>query len=129
MAPLLVYVIAGVLIAFTIALIPLVQQLIRTAASAERFLDSAKEDLRRIQEDVHAAREKVDALATSTQVAVDQMNGLVRHVGDVGNGLKVSVEGLVGRLGGGGSGLGLGGILGLVTSLVALLRRPKGSEA
>jgi uncharacterized protein YoxC len=125
MAPLLVYVISGVLIALTIALIPLVQQLIRTAASAERFLDSAKEDLRRIQEDVHAAREKVDALATSTQVAVDQMNGLVRHVGDVGNGLKVSVEGLVGRLGGG-SGLGLGSILGIVSSLIALLRRPKG---
>jgi uncharacterized protein YoxC len=130
MSPILVYVISGVLIALTIAIIPLIQQLLRTAASAERFLDSAKEDLRHIQQDVRAARERVDALSSSAQIAVDQMNGLVRHVGDVGSGLKLSVEGLVSRLGGsGGSSMNLGGILGIIASVITLLRRPKGYEA
>ena len=130
MPPMLVYVICGVLIAITVALIPLLQQLNRTASSAERFLESAKEDLRRIQEDVRAARERVDALSSSAQVAVDQMNGLVRTVGDLGANLKTGVEGLVGRLGGGGStGSGLGGILRIIASLLALFRRPRKTEA
>lgn len=131
MPPLLTYVLAAAIVALTVALLPLLNQLQRTAASAERFLDSAKDDLRRIQEDVRATRERIDTLAGSAQGAVDQLNGLVRHLADLGTGLKGSVDGLLGRMGSGGGGFSFGGLLGTLGALVALLRRPKaaGGEA
>ena len=69
MPPLLMYVLSAAIVAITVALLPLLGQLQRTAASAERFLDSAKDDVRRIQEDVRATRERIDALAGSAQGA------------------------------------------------------------
>ncbi len=132
MPPLLMYVLAAAIVALTVALLPLLNQLQRTAASAERFLDSAKDDVRRIQEDVRATRERIDALAGSAQGAVDQLNGLAKHLADLGTGLKGSVDGLLGRMGsGGGGGFSFGGFLGTLGALVALLRRPKaaGGEA
>lgn len=130
MPPLLTYVLTGAVLVLTVALIPLLQQLQRTAASTERFLDGAKEDLHRIQADIHATRERLDTLAGSAQGAVDQLQGLVRHMADLGAGLEGSVDGLLGRMGGG-SGFGLGGLLGTLGALLAFLRRPKatGGEA
>lgn len=131
MPPLLIYVLAAAIVALTVALLPLLQQLQRTAASAERFMDSAKDDVRRIQEDVRAARERIDSLAGSTQGAVEQLHGLSRHLAELGTGLKGSVDGLLSRMGGGGGGLGMGNFLGILSAVVALLRRPKptGGEA
>jgi hypothetical protein len=126
MPNLLVYVLAGAIVALTVALLPLLQQLARTAASAERFLDSAKDDLRRVQEDVRAARERIDMLAGSAQGAVDQLHGLSTHLAELGTGLKGSVDGLLSRMGGGGGGgFNMGGFLGILSTIIALLRRPK----
>lgn len=125
MPPLLTYVIAAAIVALTMALIPLLGQLQRTAASAERFLDSAKDDVRRIQEDIHATRERIDALASSAQSAVDQLNGLARNMAELGAGFKHSVDGLMGRFSGG---FNFAGILSAIGAIIALFRRPKAAE-
>ena len=63
MPPLLMYILAAAIVAITVALLPLFQQLQRTAASAERFLDSTKEDVRRIQEERYGNRQIANDLA------------------------------------------------------------------
>ncbi|HJV90176.1 MAG TPA: DUF948 domain-containing protein [Holophagaceae bacterium] len=120
MPPLLTYVLAAAVVALTVALIPLIGQLHRTAASAERFLDGAKEDLHHIQEDVRATRERLEALATGAQGTVDHLQTLARDLAALGAALRGGVEGALS---------GLAGIGSLVGALGSLFRRAKPAEA
>ena len=63
MAPMLQIVIAGVLVALCVCLVPLILQLRRTAAAVEKLAESARQDLNGIAGDVHQVRLRVDQVA------------------------------------------------------------------
>ena len=77
-----------VLIALAIGLVPLLFQLRRTAQGTESFLLSSKKDLAQIAEDVHASRLRMDHLADSLQVSLDEISVFVQLIGEVGHTVK-----------------------------------------
>jgi uncharacterized protein YoxC len=77
-----------VLAALAIGLLPLLVQLRRTAQSLDAFLLSSRKDLSQIADDVHAARLRMDDLAGSLQVSLDELSVFARVVGEVGRTVK-----------------------------------------
>jgi ABC-type transporter Mla subunit MlaD len=80
------------LAAVTVSLVPLLIQLSRTARGVEVFLRSAQRDLAQLADDTHASRERVDDLAASLQVSLDEFAALSRTLGDVGRMVKALQE-------------------------------------
>jgi len=96
-----------VLIALTAGLVPLLFQLRRSAKTLDAFLLSSSRDLSRIAEDVHASRQRVDDLAATLQVSLDELSGFAKHVGELGQAMKAlhtrfysAMESASGQLGG-----------------------------
>ncbi|MDP2874878.1 MAG: hypothetical protein Q8O00_01760 [Holophaga sp.] len=77
-----------VLILLAIGILPLLFQLRRTAQGIEAFLQSSKRDLAQIAEDVHASRLRMDHLAGSFQLYLDELMGFVQLMGDMGRTAK-----------------------------------------
>ena len=73
-----------VLAALAVGLVPLFFQLRRTAQGIDGFLLSARKDLSQIAEDVHASRLRLDHLAGSLQISLDELSSFARVVGSVG---------------------------------------------
>ncbi len=77
-----------VLVAIAIGLIPLLNQLRRTAKALDAFLLSSQKDLAQIAEDVHAGRLRMDRLANSVQGSLNEFSTLAESAGEVGRSLK-----------------------------------------
>ncbi len=73
-----------VLVALAVGLVRLLVQLRRTAQGLDAFLLSSSKDLSQIAEDVHASRLRMDHLAASLQVSLDELSGLARMMGELG---------------------------------------------
>lgn len=73
-----------VLVALAVGLVRLLVQLRRTAQGVDAFLLSSSKDLSQIAEDVHASRLRMDHLAASLQVSLDELSGLARMMGELG---------------------------------------------
>jgi hypothetical protein len=71
-------ILAMVLVAVGACLVPLLLQLQRTAASAQRLAESAREDLRQIATDVHHLRSRADELADLAASSLELPLGLGR---------------------------------------------------
>lgn len=97
----------AVLLALAAGLVPLLFQLRRTARAVDAFLLTSSRDLTRIAEDVHASRVRMDALAASLQVSLDELSGFAGTVGELGRTVKAlharyhnALESASGQLGG-----------------------------
>lgn len=87
-----------VLAALTLAALPLLVQLRRTARSLEGFLEAGRRDLRQIAEDVHAVRLGSEALMASLEGPVAELTTFAQALGDAGRtvkGLQARVQGAV----------------------------------
>jgi uncharacterized protein YoxC len=73
-----------VLVASAVGLVRLLVQLRRTAQGMDAFLLSSSKDLSQIAEDVHASRLRMDHLAASLQVSLDELSGLAGMMGELG---------------------------------------------
>ena len=78
----------AVLAALAIGLVPLLFQLRRTAQGLDAFLLSSRKDLSQIAEDVHASRLRMDHLAGSLQVSIDELSTFARLMGEAGRAVK-----------------------------------------
>ena len=73
-----------VLVALAVGLVRLLVQLRRTAQGLDAFLLSSSRDLSQIAEDVHASRLRMDHLAASLQVSLDELSRLARMMRELG---------------------------------------------
>jgi len=110
-----------VLLAIAVGLVPLLFQLRRTAMELDAFLISSKKDLAQIAEDVHASRVRMDHLAISLQVSLDELSVFSRMVGDLGSAARAfysrfqcSIES---------TSRNLGGIIGGISAVLAFFKR------
>lgn len=76
------------LIVITIALVALLIQLRQTARGLDAFLNASRKDLAQIAEDVHASRLRMDRLAISLQVSLDEFSAFASLVGLLGSTVK-----------------------------------------
>lgn len=77
-----------VLVALGIGVLPLLFQLRRTAKCLEAFLLSSSKDLSQIADDVHASRLRMDVLAGSLQVYMDEVGTIFQLMGEMGRTMK-----------------------------------------
>jgi len=110
-----------VLVAIAIGLVPLLFQLRCTARELDAFLLSSKKDLTQIAEDVHASRARMDHLAATLQVSLDELSVFVRMAGDLGRTMKdfhnrfhSTIES---------TSRNLGGIIGGISAVLAFFKR------
>jgi len=73
-----------VLLALVAGLVPLLNQLRRTAKSLDLFLISSSRDLAQITEDVHASRMSLDHLAASLADTLGELSVFAKSIGEVG---------------------------------------------
>jgi uncharacterized protein YoxC len=109
-----------VLVALALAVVPLLLQLRKTAQGLDQFLLSARRDLSQISEDVHASRIRVDHLAATLQITLNDLSTFTNSIREVGITVKEwhhrfrsTVESVS---------LGLGGVLGGLSSLLAFFK-------
>lgn len=74
-----------VLIALAVGLVPLLNQLRRTARGLDLFLLSTKKDLAQIAEDVHATRVRMDHVAGSLEIQLGEFARFARSIGELGS--------------------------------------------
>jgi len=110
-----------VLVAIAIGLVPLLFQLRCTAREVDAFLLSSRRDLAQIAEDVHASRARMDHLASSLQVSLDELSVFVRMAGELGRTMKdfhnrfhSTIES---------TSRNLGGIIGGISAVLAFFKR------
>jgi hypothetical protein len=95
----------------------------RAARSLDAFLQGAQKDLARISDDAHASRLRMEQLADSLQISLDEFAGLAQAAGNVGR--------LVGELqtqfqcGLDSVSRNLGSLLGLLGPVLAAFRSPR----
>ncbi len=95
----------------------------RAARSLDLFLQGAQKDLSRISDDAHGSRLRMDQLADSLQVSLDEFAGLAQTAGKVGrmvNDFQTQFQcGMqsVSR--------NLGSLLGLLGPVLAVFRSPR----
>ena len=77
-----------VLVALAIGLVPLFFQLRKTAQGLDLFLQSAKQDLSQIAEDVHASRLRMDHLAGALQLTLCEFSQFAKTVAELGSRVK-----------------------------------------
>ena len=112
-----------VLLASAAGLLFLSFHLGRAARSLDTFLQGAQKDLARISEDAHASRLRMDQLADSLQISLDEFAGLAVAAGNMGrmmNELQVQFQAgmeTVSR--------NLGNLLGLLGPVLAAFRNPR----
>jgi hypothetical protein len=110
-------ILAIVLLALGVCLVPLLLQLRRTAASVQLLADSARVDIRQIADDVHHLRSRADELADLAAVSLALPLGLGRILASIAHGLE-SFLGNVGLP-------WMGALLTVVKFFLNLVRRPK----
>jgi hypothetical protein len=112
-----------VLLALAAGLLAVCFYLGRAARSLDVFLQGAQQDLARLAEDAHASRLRMDQLADSLQISLDEFSGLAQAAGKVGrmvNELQAQFQcGMesVSR--------NLGSLLGLLGPVLAAFRSPR----
>jgi uncharacterized protein YoxC len=116
-----------VLLALAIALLPLLYQLGRTAQGLDAFLLSTRKDLSQVAEDVHASRLRMDHIAESLQVSLDELSSIAQLMGEVGHTVKnfhnrfqSSIES---------TSRNLGGIIGGVSAVLAFFKSRRTTHA
>lgn len=77
-----------VLLALAVGVLPLLFQLGRTARGVDAFLLSTRKDLSQVAEDVHASRLRVDHIADSLQISLDELSDIAQVIGEVGHTVK-----------------------------------------
>jgi hypothetical protein len=95
----------------------------RAASSLDGLLRTAQKELTRISDDAHASRLRMDQLADSLQISLDEFAGCARMVGNAGrlvNELQIQFQ----------SGMesasrNLGSFLGLLGPVLAAFRSPR----
>ena len=95
----------------------------RAARSLEVFLQGAQKDLARISDDAHATRLRMDQLADSLQVSLEEFAGLARTAGNVGR--MVNELQLQFQTGMESVSRNLGSLLGLLGPVLAAFRSPR----
>lgn len=115
-----------VLVALAVGLVPLLFQLRRTAQGMEVFLQSSRKDLAQIAEDVHASRLRMDHLAGSFQIYMDELLGFVQMMGEMGR----TVQSLQARFGTSfdSASRNIGGIIGGVSALIGFFKSKHSSN-
>ena len=112
-----------VLLALAAGMLSVCFYLGRAARSMDLFLQGAQKDLARLSEDAHASRLRVDQLADSLQISLDEFSGLAQAAGKAGrmvNELQAQFQcGLesVSR--------NLGSLLGLIGPVLAAFKNPR----
>ncbi len=113
----------AVLVVLAVGLLPLLYQLGRTAQGLDAFLLSTRKDLSQIAEDVHASRLRMDHIADSLQISLDELSSIAQLVGEVGHTVKnfhhrfhTTIES---------TSRNLGGIIGGVSAVLAFFKRKR----
>jgi hypothetical protein len=118
----------GFLLAISAGLVPLLYQLRGTARELSAFLLSSRKDIAQIAEDVHSVRLRVDHLAESLQVSLDELAVLARLAGELGSTVKTVHARFQCILES--TSRNLGGIIGGISAVLALFKsRPTHSKA
>lgn len=112
-----------VLLVSTMGLLSLFFYLGRAARSLDTFLQGAQKDLARISEDAHASRLRMDKLADSLQISLDEFAGLAQAAGNVGR--MVNELQLQFQIGIESVSRNLGSLLGLLGPVLAAFRSPR----
>jgi len=110
----------GFLIAIAAGLVPLLYQLRGTARELSAFLLSSRKDIGQIAEDVRSARLRIDHLAESLQVSLDELAVLARLAGELGGTVRTVNAGFQCILKA--TSMNLGGIIGGISAVLALFK-------
>ena len=116
-----------VLLALVAALVPLLIQLRRTAMGLEVFLASSRKDLAQIAEDVHASRLRMDHLAGSFQIYLDELLSFVQVMGEMGRTVRQFHARFNSTLES--ASRNVGGMLGAISGLMSFFHRNKTPHA
>ncbi|MBL0314095.1 MAG: hypothetical protein IPP78_15645 [Holophagaceae bacterium] len=112
-----------VLLAMTAGLLSAAFYVGRAARSLDMFLRGAQKDLSRISDDAHASRLRMDHLADSIQLSLDEIAGITHSAGNLGrmlNELQIQFQGGMESVS-----RNLGSLLGLLGPVLAAFRSPR----
>ncbi len=112
-----------VLLALAAGMLSVCFYLGRAARSLDVFLQGAKKDLTRISDDAHASRLRMDQLADSLQISLDEFAGLARTAGKLGR--MVDELQMQFQTGMETVSRNLGSLLGLLGPVLAAFRSPR----